>query len=343
MHAIDLFCGVGGLSLGLKAGGAAVVAGIDCDGECAWPYAHNVKAEFLHADIAKIAPEDLLARWPAEGVRLLAGCAPCQPFSSYANGCDIERDGKWSLLKEFARLAIATRPELVTMENVPGLARHAVFGEFVSALENAGYRVAHGIAYGPDYGVPQTRKRLVLMASRLGPVVLQKVDGKRGLTVRQAIGKLPPVAAGESHPDDPLHVAAGMTTRNLERIRASRPGGTWEDWPASLRVACHRKASGAKSKAVYGRMAWDAPSPTITTLCHGFGNGRFGHPEQDRGITLREAALLQSFPNGFQFAPKGQPVPFGAVGRMIGNAVPPALGKAIARSFKAHLAAQGIG
>lgn len=342
MHAIDLFCGVGGLSRGLQAGGANVVAGVDLDPDCAWPYRANIRAPYIERDIGAVTAADLQGLWPAEGVRLLAGCAPCQPFSSYANGSDIERDDKWTLLRHFARLTRETLPDLVTMENVPGLARHAVFAEFLAELHANNYRTWHGLTYGPDYGLPQTRTRLVLLASRLGPVELRLPRKPRAATVRHVIASLPPVEAGEAHPDDPLHVAAGMTQLNLKRIRASRPGGTWEDWPKSLRAACHRKASGAKSKAVYGRMEWDAPAPTMTTLCHGFGNGRFGHPEQDRGITLREAALLQSFPKSFKFAPKGKPVPFGAAGRMIGNAVPPALGKVIARSFRAHLAEQGI-
>lgn len=344
MNAIDLFCGVGGLSSGLAAEGVHVVAGIDFDGACQWPYRANHRdSEFIQADVSELSATELLSRWPAEGIRVLAGCAPCQPFSTWSNGRDPAASEKWGLLSHFGRLVAETEPELVTMENVPGLARQSIFRDFVAVLHRCGYEIWSNVVYCPDYGIPQQRRRLVLLASRLGPIALlpptHGPDNYR--TARDAIGHLPPVEAGEAHSEDLLHRASAMNEVNLARIRASVPGGTWNDWPEYLRAKCHRKESGEKSSAVYGRMRWDKPAPTMTTLCYGFGNGRFGHPEQDRAITLREAALLQTFPADYRFVEAGKEVNMRVVGRLIGNAVPPDLGKVVARSFRAHLEALG--
>ena len=128
---------------------------------------------------------------------------------------------------------------------------------------------------------------------------------------------------------------------NLKRIQASKQGGTWRDWPEDLRTECHKRASGATYSAVYGRMSWDKPSPTMTTLCYGYGNGRFGHPEQDRAISLREAAIFQAFPEHYQFCPEDKPINLNTLGRMIGNAVPVTLGEIIGKSFIAHLQEMG--
>src|SRR6185437_4792082 len=138
---------------------------------------------------------------------------------------------------------------------------------------------------------------------------------------------------------DPLHVACRLSELNLLRIKASKPGGTWRDWKPSLRAACHRRQTGDTYPSVYGRMEWDEPAPTITTQCFGYGNGRFGHPQQHRAITLREAAMLQTFPRKYDFVPKGQRVRFSQLGRLIGNAVPVRLGEIIAESFTHHASA----
>jgi DNA (cytosine-5)-methyltransferase 1 len=156
--------------------------------------------------------------------------------------------------------------------------------------------------------------------------------------VKQAIGRLRPLSAGESAPKDKLHVTSTLSDTNLERIKVSKPGGTWRDWPKRLVAECHRVDSGRTYPGVYGRMEWDKPAPTMTTQCYGFGNGRFGHPVQDRAISLREAAILQSFPRKYAFIPKGGEVSFKVLGRLIGNAVPVDLGRAIARSIDQHLA-----
>jgi DNA (cytosine-5)-methyltransferase 1 len=159
-------------------------------------------------------------------------------------------------------------------------------------------------------------------------------------TVRDAIADLPALGAGEAHAGDALHVACRLSPTNLKRIRASKPGGTWRDWPLDLRTACHKKVSGETYPSVYGRMSWDESGPTMTTQCFGYGNGRFGHPEQDRAITLREAAILQSFPASYSFVPSDTRPSFAKVGMLIGNAVPPKLGEAIGLCVSAHLRAE---
>ena len=164
-------------------------------------------------------------------------------------------------------------------------------------------------------------------------------DQVRTMTVRETIGSLPPIKAGERDPQDELHTASSLSPLNLSRIRVSRPGGTWRDWPEELQASCHRKDTGATYPSVYGRMEWDRPAPTITTQCFGYGNGRFGHPEQDRAISLREAAMLQTFPESYAFAPPGAPIKFNKMGRLIGNAVPVRLGEVIARSLVGHVQA----
>ena len=178
---------------------------------------------------------------------------------------------------------------------------------------------------------------MVLLASLHGPIRMIDPTHSKPRTVRQAIGRLRPLEAGESAPRDRLHVASALSPKNLARIRASKPGGTWRDWPRHLIADCHRTDSGRTYPSVYGRMEWDKPAPTMTTQCFGYGNGRFGHPEQDRAISLREAAILQSFPRNYEFVPPGEPVQFTPIGRMIGNAVPVELGRAIARSISRHL------
>ncbi|MEH1955437.1 DNA cytosine methyltransferase [Nostoc sp.] len=143
--------------------------------------------------------------------------------------------------------------------------------------------------------------------------------------------------AGQASKTDRLHQCSKLSPLNLQRIRASKPGGTWRDWSKDLIAKCHTKTSGKNYSGVYGRMEWDQPSPTITTQCFGFGNGRFGHPEQDRAISLREAALLQTFPADYEFVATDEPVVFAHVGRLIGNAVPVKLGKVIAQSILQHI------
>jgi DNA (cytosine-5)-methyltransferase 1 len=223
------------------------------------------------------------------------------------------------------------------MENVPQLLDHEVFDDFITALD--GFDVWWDIIECAQYRVPQTRKRLVLLASRFGPITLLPPPAliDEPPTVREAISHLAPLGAGDSDPNDPLHSASRLTDINLRRIRASKPGGTWRDWDESLVAQCHRRESGDTYPSVYGRMEWDEPAPTITTQSFGYGNGRFGHPEQDRAISLREAAILQTFPDTYDFLPAGERARFSVLGRLIGNAVPVRIGEVVAESLLNHL------
>ena len=334
--AIDVFCGIGGLSFGLAAAGIDVAAGIDLDGSCRFPFEANVAgARFVERDICDVTAEELSDLWPEGATRLLAGCAPCQPFSSYRKGVSPSSDQRWVLLRELGRLVQETQPEFVTSENVPRVQGKAVFGDFVEMLKGLGYSVDSHVCRCADYGLAQNRRRLVLVASRLGPATVPVGDqrDRPATTVRQAIGGLPPIEAGDTHEADPVHRSRDLSALNRKRMAASEPGGTWHDWPEELRAPCHRRPSGAAFKNVYARMRWDRPSPTITTYFHNFGAGRFGHPEQDRTISLREAAILQGFPDDYRFAPDGEAAPLTTLGRHIGNAVPPPLGEAVGRAF----------
>ena len=340
IETIDLFCGAGGLSYGLGQANLKIIAGIDLDPTCKYPYTENTGARFIEADVSTIKGSDLGAMYSKGAIRLLAGCAPCQPFSTLAHTNKSRDDKKWSMLEEFARLVSELQPELITMENVPRVTRHSPYDEFISTLKELGYHVDAKRIRCADLGIPQERRRFVLVASRLGEIAFDvpKKGTVPTTTVREAIKHLKPLEAGESDPDDPLHKARKLAPINLKRIKASSPGGTWVDWPRALRAPCHQRESGASYKSVYARMEWDKPSPTITTQCHNFGTGRFGHPEQDRAITLREAAILQSFPEDYRFVQPEKEVMLTPLGRLIGNAVPPKLGEAVGECLAAHIA-----
>lgn len=336
--AVDLFSGVGGLTRGLLNVGIFVRAGIDIDPACKYPYETNNNAVFVHEDISKVSPESVESFLDGFDLRLLAGCAPCQPFSPYGQ----TRQGQhkdWDLLNRFRDLVEAIQPELITMENVPQLEKHSIFDEFVSALRRLEYKVSYSVIEGPLYGIPQYRKRLVLFASKLGIVriIPPTHDQNTCPKVRDVIAHLPPLRSGGVSAVDPLHRSSKLSEINLKRIQSSRPGGTWREWPPGLVAECHRQQSGKTYPGVYGRMEWDKPAPTITTQAYGFGNGRFGHPEQDRALSLREAALLQTFPEDYEFTGPDQPVVMKTLGRLIGNAVPVRLGEVVGLTLLDHV------
>lgn len=342
ISAVDLFCGAGGLTHGLLKAGIRVEAGIDIDSLAEYAYvANNADARFLCWDVSRKNYPSIEKLFTPGKYRLLAGCAPCQPFSKLTNGS--KRHRSWDLLDNFARFVEKITPELVTMENVPELALRGreVLDHFVKTLDRCGYWIDWKVVNCTEYGAPQSRRRLVLLASRLAPIAipLGRFDSPaKWKTVRQTIGKLPPVAAGDQHPDDPLHIAALLSPLNQQRIHAtSHDGGARENWPDRLVLDCHRRKTGARYPSIYGRMWWDKPAPTMTTLCNGIGNGRFGHPDQDRAITLREAALLQTFPRNYEFWNLKQKLNRKAITRMIGNAVPPQLASVLGRTLLEHV------
>ncbi len=338
---VDLFCGIGGMTHGFVNEGFEVVAGIDNDPTCEYGYARNNDATFVCKDIADVTGKELKKMYGDCDIRVLIGCAPCQPFSHLnPNGI---REEKLVPLQKFARLIREIKPEIVSMENVKGLIDRGgdtIFREFVDTLNTCGYRVSYKVVDTSDYGVPQKRMRLVLLASRLGEIRLipPTPTANRKRTVRDAIGKLEPLKDGEASRRDPLHRARKLSSLNKERIKATaKDGGSSSGWSEDLKLECHKKPSGKTYGSVYGRMRWDEPSPTMTTQCTGLGNGRFGHPEQNRAITPREAALIQTFPKSYEFAPPDEDLVMSVVSRHIGNAVPVRLGEVIARSIKAHV------
>lgn len=346
IRCVDLFCGAGGLTRGLLDSGIRVVAGVDLDDACKYPYETNNGGAFHRLDVSTLTEAHLANWFGTADVRVLAGCAPCQPFSSYSNRYETVGTERWGLLYHFARLIRESAPEIVTMENVPTVTKHSVFEDFVATLKKEGYEVWFKVVDCAEYGLPQRRRRTVLLASKLGNIELISTDGCAKRTVADVIKGLPILRHGGRNAKDELHTASRLSSLNYERIRCSKPGGTWRDWPKHLIADCHQKESGKTYPGVYGRMTFDDPAPTLTTQFYGFGSGRFGHPTQARGLSLREGALLQGFPRDYKFVPEGKSIQFKTLGRMIGNAVPVDLGRVIGTSIvkhvKLHAVAEGI-
>jgi DNA (cytosine-5)-methyltransferase 1 len=343
LKVIDLFCGIGGLSHGLIKEGLNVVAGIDNDDSCKFGYEYNNRAKFIHKDILQITARniDRLFGKKEKTIRVLTGCAPCQPFSKL----NLKRITKKQLepLEKFAQLIHETKPDIVSMENVSGLAdmkKYPIFKTFGDTLKKNGYKYKYEIVDVSEYGVPQKRKRLVLLASRFGEIeLIKRTHRNKKVTVRDVIRHLEPLKAGEISKNDPLHRTRKLSPMNLKRIKATpHDGGNSDSWSENLILNCHKKESGKTySSTVYGRMRWDEPAPTMTTQCVGLGNGRFGHPEQDRAISLREAAIFQTFPSGYKFLASDKQIITAHVAKFIGNAVPVKLGAVIGKSIKKHV------
>ena len=343
ISAVDLFCGIGGLTHGFQKAGINVNAGIDIDESCSYTFESNCKTLFINKDIQAVDGDELTSLYGKNDIKILVGCAPCQPFSSYTYKKDKNKDDRWQLLYEFSRLINEVEPEIVSMENVPTLLNFKiapVFNDFVKQLEAKGYKVWYKVVYSPNYGIPQKRKRLVLLASKLGDIALipPTHSPENYVTVKDAIGDLEKIESGETSKTDFIHKASKLSDKNIKTIKQSKPGGSWKkDWDNNLKLSCHTSDKGKTYVSVYGRMRWDEPSPTMTTFCTGIGNGRFGHPEQDRAISLREAAILQSFPANYKFAENLETLKFAKASKHIGNAVPPKLGEIIGESIIKHL------
>ena len=317
LTAVDVFAGGGGLTVGLKRAGFEVVAAIEIEEHAYATYrANHPEVHALKRDVRAISGRDLLAGLGRGRIDLLAGCPPCQGFTSLTSKYRRD-DARDALVSEVARLARELRPRAIMMENVPGLksrkGRHLYEGLWHD-LEALGYQLADGILEVADYGVPQRRKRLVLLGGWGFRMELPRPShserGEDGLaawrTVRDAIGHMGrPMMFNKAKEEDAVgelnwHVVRELSEKNMLRIRSVRAGETWESIPETLRPACHRGGYRGFSN-VYGRMRWDRPSPTITGGCTTFSKGRFGHPVHDRTISVREAALLQTFPADYRF------------------------------------------
>lgn len=334
----DMFCSIGGLTYGLQKAGITVNAGLDIDGSCRYAYEKNCEATFIEADIKELSFSDISTYFNDAEYRILVGCAPCQPFSSHtAKIKSRQPDSKWNLIDEFLRIILEGQPEIISMENVPQLMDKSIYHKFKHELTDAGYKIADGVISCADFGVPQKRCRLVMLGSLLGKIDMPRPEAEEPKTVRQVIGHLCPLEHGQSSETDPLHVCSRLEPINLKRIQASKPGGSWRDWPTELLPDCYKKDSGLSYGSVYGRMQWDKPAPTLTTQFYRYGTGRYGHPEQDRALSLREGAILQTFPEQYQFVASGERAAFTKIGRQIGNAVPPSLASAIGKAITDHL------
>lgn len=337
INAVDLFCGVGGLTKGVANTGINVIAGIDLDIDCKYAYTTNNQSKFIHASVSEIKSETISSLYPKESIKILMGCAPCQPFSTYNNKKGKVRHKDWFLLNSFAEHIKKIQPDVISMENVPSLEKEGIFQDFLNTLKENNYFVSYEIVNAADYGVPQRRRRLLLLASKYGKIKLIAPTHKNNqITVKDAIGNLDEIKAGEIDENDMLHTASSLSELNLERIKHSKQGGTWRDWPQEILPECYKKQSGSTYSAVYGRMCWDDVAPTLTTQFTRYGTGRYGHPTQNRAISLREGAILQSFPIDYKFT-ENINYDKTKVARHIGNAVPVKLGEAIGESIKQHL------
>lgn len=340
VQVVDLFCGIGGLTCGLIRAGLDVVAGFDIDPTCQYAYEHNNHVPYHLRNIREVPAEEVGELYNDDTVKVLVGCAPCQPFSQmrFKMGRANANDNKYNLLLEFGRIIKEIRPDIVSMENVPQIRETDVYREFVAILEQNGYGYDAQVIFCPNYGIPQTRRRFVLIASRHGEIrLIAPTHNPQDVHVMDYIADLPVLEAGQIDPNDPLHRASALSPINLQRIQASVPGGTWHDWPEELRCACHRKQSGTTYASVYGRMTWEQIGPTITTQFYNYGTGRFGHPQQDRALSIREGALLQTFPRDYDFIDPERDFVIRDIARHIGNAVPVRLGEIVGQSIIRHL------
>jgi DNA (cytosine-5)-methyltransferase 1 len=330
LTAIDLFSGCGGLSAGLRKAGFSVCAAVENHSKAQSTYGLNHAGVRLYGDIrrldARILMKDLGIKVGQLG--LLAGCPPCQGFSRLRtrNGKKCIADSRNDLIHEFLRFIRMLKPKTVMLENVPSLINDERFKHLCKNLRRLKYRYVVKILNAGDYGVPQRRKRLILLASRVHvPEMANKVA--RRVTVRKAL-------KGICHPsktNDALHAVPENRTKPVQALirLIPRNGGSRSDLPSQYRLACHKRSDGFRD--VYGRMAWDSPAPTITSGCINPSKGRFLHPVQNRTITLREAAILQGFSRRYKFV-----VSHGkeAIALMIGNALPPPFVAAHAKGLR---------
>lgn len=334
--AIDLFCGAGGLTQGLKQAGFNVIGAIESHPTYAESYKLNhPKTNLKLSDITKINPLKYAKELglKAGDLDLLAGCPPCQGYSSIGTrNRGKKNDPRNELVYEVLRFALAFQPKTIMMENVPALANDDRLKKLRIKLEKIGYKIDVKILKMSHYGVPQARRRMIMLGSRLNniEVVKQELDENKMKTVRDAISFLPP--AGQTN--DELHRDTDKRTDKVKKLISMIPkdGGSRTDLGEKYQLECHKRTSGFRD--VYGRMMWDKPSPTITGGCNNPSKGRFIHPVKNRVITLREAALLQTFPIDYKFSLKSGKT---GVAMMIGNALPPTFIEFHARNLLKHL------
>lgn len=330
---IDLFSGCGGLTAGLNKAGFRTKAAIEINADAIRTFKLNQKnTTVIEKDIRKIKMTEVKKHLKGQRLHLLAGCPPCQGFSTVRkrNKNKSKRDDRNNLIMEYLRLVKKLKPLTIMLENVPGLTTYYLFKEFINELNALGYNPKVDIVNVRDYGVPQSRRRLVVVGSLLGNIEIATAPNKRK-TVRDAIGSLESVKKTK----DPLHkIFASHSPAVLEMIkRTPKDGGSRRDLPMKFRLKCHKDEK-IGFRDVYGRLRWDDQSTTITGGCLNPSKGRFLHPKEDRVITPREAALLQSFPRSYKFPTD---IPKQSLALMIGNALPPKFSYYQAKNIKEHL------
>ena len=332
--AIDLFCGAGGVTEGLRQAGFSVIGAVELDPLACMAFrANHPKVKLWEKDIRTLSPKTMMGQLKIRRGRLdlLAACPPCQSFSRMRtkNGPQRLRLVQNYLIFEVRRLARGMRPKTIMIENVPGLLKRGIFRQFCRSLESLGYSLKYTILDAANFGVPQRRKRLVLIAS-CGVVPDFAAPSRERRTVRDAIGTL----SRRQLKFDPLHNYRSNRSARIEKLIAKIPldGGSRKSLGRANQLECHIRIDGFRD--VYGRMKWDKPAPTITCGCINPSKGRFLHPTENRAITLREAALLQSFPPRYSF-----PLERGrfAAATLIGNALPPELIRRQAEALKSLL------
>ena len=331
-YAIDLFSGCGGLSEGLRKAGFSVVAAFDNDANSVATYRLNhPKTKVFEGDIRNVDTAEIKKILGNNPLHLLAGCPPCQGFSSMRrlNKKRSKRDDRNNLVLEYLRFVKELKPLTIMMENVPGLVNYNLFKHVIKELDKLGYNTKFRAVKIQEYGVPQRRKRLVVVGSLLGNLEIAKATGEK-VTVRDMIGHLESVEKTK----DPAHkIVASHTPEIMKRIKATpKNGGGRKDLP-ELELECH-KGKNVGFNDVYGRLRWDDYSTTITGGCLNPSKGRFLHPEANRAITAREAALLQTFPSDYRF-PEG--ISKTSIALLIGNALPPKFSYIQSLNIKGHL------
>lgn len=331
--AVDLFCGSGAVSEGLKQEGFEIVAAIDNDSVACKTYSLNhPEVLLIEGDIRKVRPSAVAEQLAGRRLNLLVVCAPCQPFSNQ-NRKRAEADPRADLIFESLKFAKFLKPDTIFFENVPGIVHAGLLGQLAKRLLALGYRLSLPLKIdAASLGVPQRRERCILIASKNPSVVKafgKALGGVERKSVYEAIGMLPSLSTGESS-TDPLHKARKHHPITLERLKfIPKDGGSRHSLPSHLTLKCHNGRHN-DFPDVYGRMKWNDVAPTLTTGCTDLTRGRFVHPVDDRAITLREAALLQTFPLSYKFFGNG-----GQIARQIGNAVPVEMVRNIAFHIKA--------
>jgi len=333
LNAIDIFSGCGGLSEGMVRAGFVAKTAIEIDKHAVLAYRMNhPETIVIENDIRKVSSDDIIAALNGEPLHLLAGCPPCQGFSSVRrlNRKQNVRDDRNALILEYLRFVKELKPLTIMMENVPGLINYYLFEYVVKELDELGYSPKVKIVNVKDYGVPQNRRRLIMVGSMLGEIDIAEGTREK-VTVKETIGKLDQTQETK----DPLHkITTNHTPKVMERIRLTpKDGGSWKDLPEKYILECHKKEK-VGFQDIYGRLRWNDISSTITGGCLNPSKGRFLHPEEDRVITAREAALLQSFPITYKFPVN---IPKASLALLIGNALPPKFSYVQSMNIKKHL------